>query len=223
MSGSPRLSAKSSSRYPKRLSGCSIRRRSERYADSSRTSSLFYTTTSIAFRVIFGNEVKKHLLRAIILDMSGVEVQYERDFTDEEKTRIIEIGTKRVKKGQAQDEMIGEKYEQCLQEDAVRLHAFAFTEGYADTRREFELRDLYHGGLMPFVRWVCCSACNFDPQYQATSIAYRADRRATHAPNNSLTRHRFTAQHSQPQGRVLTAAIAVGLVMPGGRLFEACC
>ena len=30
----------------------------------------------------------------------------------------------------------------------------------------------------------CCSACNFDPQYQATSIAYRADRRATHAPNN---------------------------------------
>ena len=32
----------------------------------------------------------------------------------------------------------------------------------------------------------CCSACNFDPQYQATSIAYRADRRATHAPNNTL-------------------------------------
>ena len=32
----------------------------------------------------------------------------------------------------------------------------------------------------------CCSACNFDPQYQATSIAYRADRRATHAPNNSV-------------------------------------
>ena len=31
----------------------------------------------------------------------------------------------------------------------------------------------------------CCSACNFDPQYQATSIAYRADRRATHAPNNN--------------------------------------
>ena len=31
----------------------------------------------------------------------------------------------------------------------------------------------------------CCSACNFDPQYQATSIAYRADRRATHAPDNS--------------------------------------
>ena len=31
----------------------------------------------------------------------------------------------------------------------------------------------------------CCSACNFDPQYQATSIAYRADRRATHAPNNT--------------------------------------
>ena len=30
----------------------------------------------------------------------------------------------------------------------------------------------------------CCSACNFDPQYQATSIAYRADRRATHAPDN---------------------------------------
>ena len=36
----------------------------------------------------------------------------------------------------------------------------------------------------------CCSACNLatgdDPQYQATSIAYRADRRATHAPNNSV-------------------------------------
>ena len=32
----------------------------------------------------------------------------------------------------------------------------------------------------------CCSACNFDPQYQATSMAYRADRRATHAPNNNL-------------------------------------
>ena len=31
----------------------------------------------------------------------------------------------------------------------------------------------------------CCSACNFDPQYQATSIAYRADRRATNAPDNS--------------------------------------
>ena len=31
----------------------------------------------------------------------------------------------------------------------------------------------------------CCSACNSDPQYQATSIAYRADRRATHAPNNT--------------------------------------
>ena len=31
----------------------------------------------------------------------------------------------------------------------------------------------------------CCSACNCDPQYQATSIAYRADRRATHAPNNT--------------------------------------
>ena len=31
----------------------------------------------------------------------------------------------------------------------------------------------------------CCSACNFDPQYQATSMAYRADRRATHAPNNT--------------------------------------
>ena len=31
----------------------------------------------------------------------------------------------------------------------------------------------------------CCSACNFDPQYQATSIAYRADRRAIHAPNNT--------------------------------------
>ena len=30
----------------------------------------------------------------------------------------------------------------------------------------------------------CCLAFNFDPQYQATSIAYRADRRATHAPNN---------------------------------------
>ena len=30
----------------------------------------------------------------------------------------------------------------------------------------------------------CCSACNFDLQYQATSIAYRADRRATQAPNN---------------------------------------
>ena len=31
----------------------------------------------------------------------------------------------------------------------------------------------------------CCSACNFDPQYHATSIAYRADRRATHAPSNN--------------------------------------
>ena len=45
------------------------------------------------------------------------------------------------------------------------------------------------GGLF---RWMCdtrprcCSACNFDPQYQATSIAYRADRRATHAPNNTF-------------------------------------
>ena len=35
-------------------------------------------------------------------------------------------------------------------------------------------------------RYNCCSACNFDPQCQATSIAYRANRRATHAPNNSL-------------------------------------
>ena len=34
----------------------------------------------------------------------------------------------------------------------------------------------------------CCSACNSDPRYRATSIAYRADRRATHAPNNSATR-----------------------------------
>ena len=31
----------------------------------------------------------------------------------------------------------------------------------------------------------CCSACNCDPQYHAISIGYRADRRATHAPNNT--------------------------------------
>ena len=32
----------------------------------------------------------------------------------------------------------------------------------------------------------CCSACNCDPaQYQANSIAYHADRRATHVPNNN--------------------------------------
>ena len=38
----------------------------------------------------------------------------------------------------------------------------------------------------PGLVYDCCSACNFDPQYQATSIAYRADRRATHAPNNTI-------------------------------------
>ena len=39
---------------------------------------------------------------------------------------------------------------------------------------------------MPVGLRKCCSACNFDPQYHATSIAYRADRRATHAPSNNL-------------------------------------
>ena len=32
---------------------------------------------------------------------------------------------------------------------------------------------------------LCCPACNVDPQYHAISIAYRADRRATHAPSNT--------------------------------------
>ena len=39
-----------------------------------------------------------------------------------------------------------------------------------------------------------CSACNFDPQYQATSIAYRADWRATHAPNNRWVDQAATRQ-----------------------------
>ena len=49
----------------------------------------------------------------------------------------------------------------------------------------------------------CCSACNFDPQYQATSIAYRADRRATHAPNNtpvSFRHHIVTGFDLIPDG-----------------------
>ena len=45
------------------------------------------------------------------------------------------------------------------------------------------------GGRRAMTVLYCCSVCNFDPQYQATSIAYCADRRATHAPNNNLHVH----------------------------------
>ena len=57
-------------------------------------------------------------------------------------------------------------------EQAQGLRLMKFEEVYGRTRR----------GVLG---QACCSACNFYPQYQAISIAYRADRRATHAPNNS--------------------------------------
>ena len=63
----------------------------------------------------------------------------------------------------------------------------------------YQARPRPQGGRVRAARG-CCSACNFDPQYQATSIAYRADRRATHAPNNRpVARHR--AKHNRQRAR----------------------
>ena len=64
------------------------------------------------------------------------------------------------------------------------------------------------------VYWIpvyeCCSACNFDPQYQATSIAYRADRRATHAPNNTQEGIDHALIVAQRLGRAAREQAAVG-------------
>ena len=61
----------------------------------------------------------------------------------------------------------------------------------------------------------CCSACNFDPQYQATSITYRADRRATHAPNNTegaCLRVKLIRSGRRSNGSRLTATNPIDLV-----------
>ena len=57
------------------------------------------------------------------------------------------------------------------------------------------------------------------PQYQATSIVYRADRRATHAPNNT------SAPSPQPFGKNRRLCgqglLAVGLPVPHARIIQA--
>ena len=65
----------------------------------------------------------------------------------------------------------------------------------------------------------CCSACNFDPLYLATSIAYRADRRATHAPNN--IRHCPPGCAPAAGRKGCRADSSMMLNMPNVRLFQA--
>ena len=72
----------------------------------------------------------------------------------------------------------------------------------AEPAKDQDGRDGQSAGRTQF----CCSACNFDPQYQATSIAYRADRRATHAPNNNRLRT-ASAANSGPLSNLTQAGI----------------
>ena len=70
----------------------------------------------------------------------------------------------------------------------------ALVDGIGGYERRHRLRrPLVRGGnraCRPTPSTRCCSACNCDPQYHAISIAYRADRRATHAPNNNACARR---------------------------------
>lgn len=111
------------------------------------------TMSRVMHEAAFGREVMKYLLKAAIVEMSGFEMRRGRQWTEEEETHIVEVGLKRAKKTNERFDAILEKYKQCVDEDAVTIHGFAFTDGYADTRRELMARDLYRG-LMPFVQWV---------------------------------------------------------------------
>ena len=93
------------------------------------------TTSRVMHKSAFGREVMKYLVKAAIVEMSGFEMRRGRQWTEEEETHIVEVGLKRAKKTNERFDAILKKYKQCVDEDAVTIEGFTFTEGYADTRR----------------------------------------------------------------------------------------
>ena len=111
------------------------------------------TITDAASKILKGRPMGS-LILMLFADLTGIPWDFERELSEEEKNKILQINDIFKNEFKLKIRNLGEKTLHCIRNRLVKTSGdYEFTEGYASVPIEFQVRDIYRSQV-PLIRWI---------------------------------------------------------------------